>query len=104
MDTVNNPFKDPEKDLVISADFSPKYRLLLNKFCIRPYHVLFTSKGICRVLRQRTYWTYYSDFEAQDSSLKLQDFEEIVPFLTDTSFSDKYPLVFYNCGPFSGAR
>ncbi|PVV03570.1 hypothetical protein BB560_001936 [Smittium megazygosporum] len=78
-----NPFLKPEKELIIS-DINSGYLLLLNKFCIIPYHLLLVSKT----------------FIEQGTPLNHVDFDailQVVSKMTEPS------VTFYNSGTNSGA-
>ncbi|OMH83806.1 5',5'''-P-1,P-4-tetraphosphate phosphorylase 2 [Zancudomyces culisetae] len=81
--TFVDPFKTIEKDLLL-YEIDPGHSLVLNKFCIVPYHLLIVTK----------------DFIEQGTPLDHVDFKAIV----STIFKIAEPTVtFYNSGENSGA-
>ncbi|KAI8083083.1 HIT-like domain-containing protein [Halteromyces radiatus] len=90
-DTINdnkqpiNPFLNPSPALIVQENET--HRILLNKFCVLPHHLLIITK----------------DFQPQTLPLFPPDL--MIGWKTlMTAYGPSSPgLLFYNCGPLSGA-
>ncbi|ORZ24644.1 HIT-like domain-containing protein [Absidia repens] len=80
-----NPFLNPDPALVVKEDGN--YRILLNKFCVVPHHLLIITK------------------EYQPQTLPLFPPDMLIGWKTlMNAYGPSNPgMLFYNCGPQSGA-
>ena len=84
--TLENPFLPVNEHLKITEIDSQKgHTVVLNKFCVVPYHFLLVT----------------NDYESQNSLLDLSDFDAIEKCFKNSN-GEKL-VAFYNCGPDSGA-
>ncbi|PWA00527.1 hypothetical protein BB558_003415 [Smittium angustum] len=81
--TFVNPFMNLEKELVLKQ-IEPGYNLIMNKFCLIPYHLLLTAKT----------------FIEQGTPLDRIDFDAILNVISDIH---EPTVTFYNSGNDSGA-
>ncbi|KXN70800.1 hypothetical protein CONCODRAFT_17339 [Conidiobolus coronatus NRRL 28638] len=80
-----DPFNPVDPNLLVSDSLFTTHNLVLNKYCIVPYHLLVTTK----------------DFQPQTDALNFNDLKATVS--TMILANDLKPLLgFYNCGPVSG--
>ncbi|CAO3616247.1 unnamed protein product [Cunninghamella echinulata] len=79
-----NPFLNPNPNLIVKE--YDDYRILLNKFCVVPHHLLIVTK------------------EYQKQTLPLFPPDMLIAWKTlKSAFGSTPGLVFYNCGTNSGA-
>ncbi|KAI8060552.1 HIT-like domain-containing protein [Gongronella butleri] len=78
-----NPFLNPDPGLIVQS--YDHYHLLLNKFCVVPYHLLIVTK------------------EFQDQSQPLLPPDLLIAWRTMQEAYTTPGLIFYNCGDESGA-
>jgi ATP adenylyltransferase len=79
--TTSNPFLPPFSDLYI-GEISPTHRLLLNKYCVSPNHVLVVTRN----------------FEHQGTPLNRADFAASIQVMRSIN-----GILFFNSGPIAGA-
>lgn len=80
-----DPFNPVDPNLLVSDSLFSTHNLVLNKYCIVPYHLLVTTK----------------DFQPQTDALNFNDLKATVS--TMVLANELKPLLgFYNCGPVSG--
>lgn len=98
-----NPFLNPNPALVVKE--LDNHIMLLNKFAVTPNHLLIVTKGKSSLIRCRggRLNPWYLEYKKQTEPILPDELYET--FKTIKDFGSSQPtLVFYNCGPNSGAR